>query len=273
MPRETCVLDIETVPDAGAARRALDEEGLTDAEAVERLRAQALEKTGGRSDFLHPVFHRVVAISYAWLRHERAEEGGGELVLDTIRSAGRPDDDEKALLAGFFGMIEKRRPRLVTFNGRGFDLPVLKLRAMAHGLSCPAWFSAGDKPWQGYTKRYDLDFHLDLMEALTDFGAIGRMRLHEVAAVFGVPGKLGTSGEDVEALVAAGRIEEVRAYCETDVCTTLLVFLRWARFTGELGEGAWARALEGLRNHLEAEREARPHLGAFLDAWRALAAA
>ena len=272
MPKETFVLDIETVPDAKAASRALGED-LTEDEAIARLRAQVREKTGGRSDFLHPVFHRVVAISYAWLRHERAEEGGRELVLVRIGSGGEAASDERALLEGFFGMIEARSPRLVTFNGRGFDIPVLKLRAMAHGLSCPAWFSAGESRWEGYTSRYDDTYHLDLMDALTDAGAARRVSLHEVAAAFGIPGKLGTSGEDVEALVAAGKLEEVRAYCETDVCTTLLVFLRWAHFTGELGEGAYARALAGLRNYLAAEREARPHLGAFLDAWQELAAA
>ncbi|RME86364.1 MAG: hypothetical protein D6771_02010 [Zetaproteobacteria bacterium] len=267
--RSICVFDIETVPDPEAARRLLRDESLETHAAGEALRGYFAEITGGRNDFPRQPFHRVVAISYAWLRREPAEEGGWEPVLLGIGSIGTPEDDERALLEAFFGAIAERRPQLVTYNGRGFDLPVLKLRAMAHRLSCPEWFTTGDR-WQNYDARYDSRYHLDLAEVLSDFGAAARCRLDEIAAAFGVPGKLGVEGGDVEKMFLNGEIEAIRAYCETDVCTTLLVALRWWRFTGEVGEGAYQRAEAGLRNYLAQEAETQPHLGAFLARWEEL---
>lgn len=268
MPRDVIVFDIETVVDADAARRLLREPELTDAEARDALARYFLDKTDGRNEFARQPFHQVVAISYALLVRETGEEGP-ELVLRRVGSGGEPDSDERELLAGFFGMIERRTPQLVSFNGRGFDIPVLKYRAMVHELSCPRWFSAGDR-WNNYDARYSEDYHLDLLEALSDFGASARCSMDEVAAAFAVPGKLDTAGDDVRALFEAGEIEAIRNYCETDVLTTLLIFLRRERFAGRLSEGAYARALLGVRNYLEAEAERRPHLGRFLEAWERL---
>jgi len=270
MPRDVFIFDIETVPDARAARRLLRKPELSDAEARDALAAYFLEKTDGRNDFPRQPFHQIVAISYAQLAFEPGEEGG-EMVIRRIASGGDPQSSERDLLTGFLGLIDKRAPRLVSFNGRGFDIPVIKYRAMAHGLSCPRWFSEGDR-WNSYDSRYSGEYHLDLLEVFSDYGASARCSMDEVAASFAVPGKLDTAGGDVRELFEAGDIDAIRNYCETDVCTTLLLFLRWQRFKGALSEGALARLELGLENYLEAEDEARPHLTAFLDAWRALRA-
>ena len=268
MPRDVFIFDIETVPDADAARRLLRESRLSDAEARDALAAYFLEKTDGRNDFPRQPFHQVAAISYAQLVFEPGEEGG-EMVIRRIASGGEPASGERELLEGFLGLIDKRAPRLVSFNGRGFDIPVIKYRAMAHGLSCPRWFSEGDR-WNSYDSRYSGEYHLDLLEVFSDYGASARCSMDEVAASFAIPGKLDTAGDDVRALFEAGEIQAIRDYCETDVCTTLLLFLRWQRFNGALSEGALARLELGLENYLETEGEARPHLARFLDAWRAL---
>ncbi len=268
MRRDVFVFDIETVVDADAARRLLRRPELTDPEAREALAAWFLDKTDGRNDFARQPFHQVVAISYAHLVREPGEQGG-ELVIRRLASGGDASCDERTLLEGFFGLIEQRAPQLVTYNGRGFDVPVLKYRAMAHRLACPRWFSEGDK-WNNYDARYSETYHLDLMEALSDFGASARCSMDEIAAAFNIPGKLDTAGDDVRALFEAGEIDAIRNYCETDVLTTLLIFLRRQRFTGQLAEGAWLRAEEGLRNYLGAEAAERPHLARFLEAWHAL---
>lgn len=207
----------------------------------------------------------MAAISYAQLVFEPGEEGP-ELVIRRVASGGDARSSERDLLEGFFGLIDKRAPRLVSFNGRGFDIPVLKYRAMAHGLSCPRWFNEGDK-WNSYDSRYSTEYHVDLLEVLSDHGASARCSMHEVACAFGIPGKLETAGDDVRGMFEAGQIEAIRNYCETDVCTTLLLFLRWQLFTGALGSGAYARSILGLRHYLESESETRPHLGEFLAAW------
>ncbi len=265
MRRDVIVFDIETVPDASAARRLLGGDALTDAEARDALEDYFLEKTGGKNTFPRQPFHQVVAISYAHLLYEPGE-AGPEMVIRRIASGGKPKSSERELLEGFFGLIEKRAPRLVSFNGRGFDAPVLKYRGMAHQIACPRWFSEGDR-WNSYDARYSNEYHLDLMEVFSDYGASARCSMHEVATVFGIPGKLDTAGDDVRGLFEAGKIEAIRNYCETDVCTTLLLFLRWQLFNGALSKGAYARVIPGLRNYLETEAASRPHLARFLEAW------
>jgi len=265
MRRDVIVFDIETVPDASAARRLLGLYDLKDAEARDALSDYFLEKTEGRNDFPRQPFHQVAAISYAQLVFEPGEEGP-ELVIRRIGSGGDVKSSERDLLEGFFGLIDKRAPRLVSFNGRGFDVPVLKYRAMVHGLSCPRWFSEGDR-WNSYDSRYSHEYHVDLLEVLSDYGASARCSMHEVATAFGIPGKLETAGDDVRGMFEAGQIEAIRNYCETDVCTTLLLFLRRQLFTGALSAGAYARSILGLRHYLESESAERPHLGEFLAAW------
>jgi len=265
MRRDVIVFDIETVVDADAARRVLRLPELTDTEARDALCDYFLEKTDGRNDFPRQPFHQVVAISYGHLIREPGEDGS-ELVIRQLATGGDKNSSEKALLEAFFHLIETRAPQLVSFNGRGFDIPVLKYRAMAHGLSCPRWFTQGDK-WHNYDTRYSPEYHCDLLEILSDFGASARCSMDEVAAVFGVPGKLDTAGDNVRDMFEAGQIESIRHYCETDVITTMLIFLRHQLFSGALGEGAYARTILGIRNYLEAESEPRPYLTGYISAW------
>ena len=265
MRRDTIIFDIETIPDADASRRLLGKPELDDMAARDALADYFIEKTNGKNDFPRQPFHQVVAISYIHLIQEPGEEGM-EMVVRQIASGGEVDSSEEELLHGFFTLIETRAPRLVSFNGRGFDIPVLKYRAMVHGMSCPRWFSEGDR-WNNYDARYSTAYHVDLLEVLSDFGASARCSMHEVATAFGFPGKLDTAGDDVRAMFESGDVQGIRNYCETDVCTTLLIFLRWQLFNGALNEGAYARAVLGLQNYISHEAEKRPHLGEFLKAW------
>jgi len=267
--RDVIVFDIETVVDADSARRILRLPDLNDFEARDTLADYFLEKTDGRNDFPRQPFHQVVAISYGHLIHEPGEQGG-ELVMRRLATGGDAGSSEREMLEGFFHLIETRAPQLVTFNGRGFDVPVLKYRAMAHGLACPRWFTQGDK-WNGYDSRYSKEYHCDLLEVLSDFGASARCSMDEVAAVFNVPGKLATAGDNVREMFEAGQIDAIRNYCESDVLSTMLIFLRHQLFSGALGEAAYARTLIGIRNYLETESQSRPHLAEYLQAWDELA--
>ncbi|MDQ6955069.1 MAG: 3'-5' exonuclease [Mariprofundaceae bacterium] len=267
MRRDTIVFDIETISDAAASRRLLNQPELSDIAARDALTDYFIKKTNGRNDFPRQPFHQVVAISYIHLIHEPGEYGM-ELIIRRIASGGEADSSEEELLHGFFTLIETRAPRLVSFNGRGFDVPVLKYRAMVHGMACPRWFHEGDK-WNNYDSRYSNIYHVDLLEVLSDFGASARCSMHEVATALGFPGKLSTSGDDVRSMFESGDIMAIRNYCETDVCTTLLIFLRWQLFNGSLHEGAYARTVLGLQNYMLTESEDRPYLAEFLTAWDA----
>lgn len=265
MRRDVIMFDIETVVDADASRRLMRQPAFNDVEARDALSDYFLDKTDGRNDFARQPFHQVVAISYAHLIREPGDEGS-ELLIRRLATGGDKNSSELEILEGFFHLIETRAPQLVSFNGRGFDVPVLKYRAMKHGLSCPRWFNQGDK-WNNYDARYSQEYHIDLLEVLSDHGASARCSMDEVAAAFGVPGKLDTAGDNVREMYETGQIAAIRNYCETDVCTTLLIFLRQQLFTGALSEGAYARAILGVRNYLEAESETRPHLAEYLQAW------
>jgi len=265
MARDTLVFDIQTVPDTEAARHLLEHPEFSDAEACEALSNYFSEKQGGGNDFLRAPFHQVVSISYAYLMCER-DEDGLNWVLKRIASGGTEESSEKELLEGFFHLIETRSPRLVSFNGRSFALPVLKYRAMKYGLSCPRWFSTGDR-WNNYDARYSTMYHVDLLEVLSDYGASTRCSMNEIAAALNLPLKLERLDSHVEGLIAPSDLSVIRGYGETDVCSMLLIFLRWELFQGVLNDAAYANLMQTIRNYLSIESEEREYFGSFLMMW------
>lgn len=219
--------------------------------------------------FPPPAWHRVVAISVVEARISR-DAAGERYEFVSCRSGGDADWPERRLIGGFWRLLAARPSRLVTWNGRAFDLPVLCARSMVHGLAAVPFFRSGDR-WCSYRTRYRPDWHCDLMDQLCEHGAAVRMRLDDVARSIGLPGKIGGHGSEVAAMVSEGRIEDVRAYCEGDVLNTAGVYLRWVLLTGVTDHHGYHAAVESLRALLRAQRDARPHFGAFLDTWCAAA--
>jgi len=261
------IFDIETVPDIDAVPNLVGADVGPDPEARrEALEAYHLEATGGQNAFPRQPFHKVVAISYLTAEIER--EGVFEnYYLKDLRSGGDAKSSERELVAGFYQWVDKKHPRLVSYNGRGFDVPVLRHRAMVHGVTAHAYHDTSNK-WENYTSRYAQDFHCDLQEALTDFGAASRaLKLNEVCAVLGFPGKFGVDGSQVAPMFDEGRVDEIRDYCETDVLNTYLVYLRYQLTRGRVSKDGYNRAVADVIALIEAERDARPHLGQFLEAW------
>ena len=239
------VLDIETVPD------------------TEQVPA------GWPSEkFPKAAWHKVVAVSFVEAAIARDAATGTEAYrVRSCRSGGEPGWDEERLLRAFWKFFAAGRYRVVTWNGRSFDLPTLLLRSMMHGIAVPSWYRRGTK-WDGYGHRYAVDWHSDLMEVLAEFGACARLTLEEAAGLLALPGKMGEHGSEVAALIARGEIGRVRAYCETDCLNLFVVYLRWAHLTGRTSSEAHDAAVDGLIRYLGAERAGRPHLGGFVDAWR-----
>ena len=239
------VLDIETVPD------------------TEQVPA------GWPSEkFPKAAWHKVVAVSFVEAAIARDAATVTEAYrVRSCRSGGEPGWDEERLLRAFWKFFAAGRYRVVTWNGRSFDLPTLLLRSMMHGIAVPSWYRRGTK-WDGYGHRYAVDWHADLMEAMAEFGACARLTLEEAAGLLALPGKMGEHGSEVAALIARGEIGRVRAYCETDCLNLFVVYLRWAHLTGRTSSEAHDAAVDGLIRYLGAERAGRPHLGGFVDAWR-----
>jgi predicted PolB exonuclease-like 3'-5' exonuclease len=261
------VFDIETVPDAGVAKALTNCDSDNVQELREALSQYHLDITDGRNDFPRQPFHKIVAISF--LEAEIERDGQHErYLLKELRSGGEAEFDEESLVKGVFHYLQKLRPRLVSFNGRNFDLPVMKFRAMKYGVSAPWLYRSGDK-WNSYQSRYSSDWHCDLLDVLKDHGAMqGGLKMNEIGTVLGLPGKLGVDGSMVAGLYDEGEVEAIRNYCETDVLNTYLIYLHWQHHCGVLPAADFARAVQDVLVYIQAEEEARPHLGEFFTAWQ-----
>jgi len=249
--------DIETIPDVEFGRRLWGLDELSDADVGTAMGFLRQQKTG--SDFLPLHMHRVVAISVAF------RSGDGFRVW----SLGDRDADEAEIIRRFFDGIDKYTPELVSWNGGGFDLPVLHYRALKHGIQAPRYWETGDDDksfkWNNYQNRYHWR-HLDLMDVLSAFQARARASLEEVALLLGFPGKLGMSGDKVWQCWLDGGIDQIRNYCETDVLNTYLVYLRFEFMRGNLDQAALDREFGLVRETIGAMGAS--HLDEFLAAWR-----
>ncbi|MGA9032599.1 MAG: 3'-5' exonuclease [Sulfuricaulis sp.] len=250
--------DIETIPDVETGRQLHGLDGLSDKDVAQVMFAKRREQTG-ESDFLRHHLHRVAAIS-AVLR-----------TGDSLRvwSLGEPDSSEAELIQRFFDGIEKYTPVLVSWNGSGFDLPVLHYRSLKHGIAASRYWDTGDNDrdfkWNNYLSRFHAR-HTDLMDVLSAYQPRATAPLDEIAQLLGFPGKLGRHGSEVWSQFQAGKIGEIRDYCETDALNTYLIYLRFELIRGNLDESGWKRETDLVRKTL---RDAgKPHLHAFLDAWK-----
>jgi hypothetical protein len=254
------VFDIETVPDVELGRRLYSLQGLDDAAVAKAMFAQQRASTG--AEFLPHLQQRVVAISCVLRAREQL----------TVWSLGDLNSSEAELLARFFDGIEKYLPELVSWNGGGFDLPVLHYRSLKAAVQAPRYWEVGDEDtafrYNNYLSRYHWR-HLDLMDVLSGFQPRARAKLADVAALLGFPGKLGFSGDQVWDAYLAGELQAVRHYCETDALNTYLIYLRFQFLRARLDRTALEAELERLRAFLRASPEA--HHAQFLKAWETAA--
>jgi predicted PolB exonuclease-like 3'-5' exonuclease len=260
------VFDIETVPDLEAARNLLGDK-IAEGDLRQALVDYHLEVTAGKNDFIRQLFHKVVAISFLEAEIHKDEEGYEYYVLKDIRSGGKVDSSERELIQGLFHYLSTLKPRFVSFNGKTFDMPVLKYRAMKHQVSARWLYHSGDK-WNNYNQRYSADWHCDLLEVLSDYGQSARVRMMEVCALLGLPGKIDVDGSKVEDLYNQGKVQEIRDYCELDVINTYLLYLRHMHHTGSLKTDAYNIAVEDLEAFLEAHAGERENFSLFLESWK-----
>jgi hypothetical protein len=255
------VFDIETVPDIAGGRRLYNLDGLSDEDAVRAMQTLRRQETGGR-EFLRHHMHRVVAISVIF-RHPRLEEGV------KVWSLGEGDSTEAELIQHFFDGLERYTPTLVSWNGSGFDLPVLNYRALINQVVATRYWEEGDGDrefrFNNYLNRFHKR-HTDLMDVLSGYQGGAFAPLDEIAALVGLPGKMGMDGSQVLDAWLAGDVEGIRNYCETDVVNTYGVYLHWLLNAGHLTPDELAAELDLLDTYLAGSGQA--HLEAFRRAWR-----
>jgi predicted PolB exonuclease-like 3'-5' exonuclease len=248
------VVDTESVPDGkllSAVKYA--GENLTMEEAVERAQAEARGQRGG--DFVPVSFHVPVAACMVRV--------GPDFALLGFKCLDEPQFRPREIVNQFWFGVSHYHSRdgakVVTFNGRGFDMPLMELSAFRYGVSAGDYFRASRNRFNG---------PIDLMDWLTNFGA-GRLAggLNLLAKMLGKPGKMGVSGEKVYRMYREGRLQEINDYCLCDALDTYFVFLRTRVLTGDLTPEQEAALVARARELLRAKSAEVPALARYLDHW------
>jgi predicted PolB exonuclease-like 3'-5' exonuclease len=250
------VFDIETIPDIDGCRRLYDLHGLSDddvAKAVFHKRRQQ-----ANTEFLRHHLHRVVAISAVLRTSDQFK----------VWSLGDLESTEQDLLERFYSGIDRYTPRLVSWNGGGFDLPVIHYRSLLYPINAERYWENGANDssyrYNNYLSRFH-DRHTDLMDVLAAYQPRASAPLDEIAGLCGFPGKMGMNGSKVWDNYAQGNIKTIRDYCETDVLNTFLVYLNYQRNRGILDQIQYQSECQLVRRSLI--ESGHPHLVEFEKAW------
>jgi hypothetical protein len=254
------VFDIESIPDIAGLRALRGEsDEASDEQVYEAWLAERKEK--GQSDFMPLHLQRVLCISVVF----RNSEG-----LRIHSFVDRDDQSEGKVVQTFFHAVEKHMPQLVSWNGSGFDLPVLHYRGLRHGVEASKYWDMGEDDrefkWNNYISRYHMR-HLDLMDLLAMYSPKNNAPLDAMAKLCGFPGKLGMDGSQVYAQYLAGQTDDVRRYCETDVMNTYLVYCRFQKMRGGLTEAEYEQEIALVKETLGQLAPMESHWDEYLKAW------
>lgn len=272
---ETWVFDCEWVPDPMVGRNLYNlEESLSDAEVIQKMR----EKGGATEEipkpFLKLVLCKIVSIS-AVIRKVKVNGETSIHLLSLPKDVNdREQISEKNIVETFLKAIGGKKPQLVGYNSIGSDLRILLQRALVHGLQVPSFFERPDKPWidePNYIDNVSTDWNVDLMKIIGGFGK-SNPSLNELAVACGIPGKFHTDGMEVAEIWLDGRLKQIVNYCEYDVLTTYLIWLRMVHLVGLLDAEQYEseqKSLEDLIKDLVKNSE-NIHLKDYLDEWRKL---
>jgi predicted PolB exonuclease-like 3'-5' exonuclease len=254
------VFDVESAADGKlVAEIRYPEEHLEPAEAIARYRQQRLQETG--SEFIPHTFQFPISIVVAKI--------DAQFRLIDLVALDEPRFRPHIITEYFWrGWERYGRPTLVSFNGRGFDIPLLELAAFRYGISVPAWFDTDGKTWNQPRNRYNTHSHLDLQELLVNFGAVrfsGGLNL--AASLLGKPGKMELNGNMVQQLYDEGKRHEISQYCRCDVLDTYFVFLRSQVLTGTLVRDREEQLVAETKSWLLDRADEVPAFATYLDHW------
>lgn len=254
------VFDIESVADGDLISSIrYPGEGLSAEQAVARYRAELMEKY--ETDFIPYTFQVPVSVV--------AAKVSAEFELLDLVALDEPEFRSHVITENFWrGWEAYKRPTLVSFNGRTFDLPLMELAAFRFGLSLPGWFNLGAKSYEQSRNRYNNDVHLDMYDILTNFGATrfnGGLNL--VATLLGKPGKMDVKGYMVQDMHDEGRFAEINDYCRCDVLDTYFVFLRTRVLLGQLTLEREQELVSLTRQWLADQAGETPAFATYLEQW------
>ena len=269
-----CVFDCESVPDTELLRDIYGYGG-SDLEVCES--AFEAQKEASGSTFLPIAFHKIISISALicddFGRFVKAGNFGdlskdsgnssanqGESHKDSNADSPYPPKDEREILSEFLRYLNKNNPKLVSFNGRNFDLPAIMIRALKYNLNAESYFECDNakhnkNKWENYRARYSENFHIDLLDALSSFGAARGIKLDVVCKMAGIVGKFDTSGDDVYKLYYAGEFRKIDEYCQSDVLNTYWLYLKYQLLQGKIALFEYADLLNIFLEKMPKDRD------------------
>lgn len=248
------VFDTESIPDGRLLNMVkYPDLNLSEAEAIEKARQEARETSFSGSDFIPYTFQLPVAVCVARV--------GTDFGLQAVACLDAPLYRTREMVKKFWhGLSFYTKCKLVTFNGRTFDLPLLEMAAFRYGLTARDYFQRG-------RNRYNGD--LDLMDWMSNYGACrinGGLDL--LAKLLGKPGKLEVAGDQVFEMHRAGKFQEINDYCMFDTLDTYFVFLRTRVLTGDLTNEQEASLIERAKRTISQQSADLPALKTYLANWR-----
>jgi predicted PolB exonuclease-like 3'-5' exonuclease len=256
------IMDIETVTDGRLLQkiRYPEKPELTPQEAIKIHRAELMEKNG--TDFIPHTFQLPVSVAVAKVASDHSLLG--------LATLDRPRLRPQVITRQFWrGYEQYGNPTLVTFNGRGFDLPVLEMASFRYGIPLPGWFKTNAKQWEDPRNRYNSTAHLDLQDVFTNFGAARQSGgLNLLAQLMGKPGKMDTKGAMVQDLYDAGEHLRIDDYCQCDCLDTYFVFLRLRVLQGLLSLEDERRRVESAYDLIVTLAKEQPALQEYLKQFR-----
>ncbi|MDD3587586.1 MAG: 3'-5' exonuclease [Thermoguttaceae bacterium] len=262
-PREEVrylVFDIESVADAGLIAQIRHQgEDIDPADALAQYRNELLETKG--TDFVPYTFQVPISLALAKVAEDyslrdlkclKVEEGGPAAICEKFWN----------------GWMYYQKPTFITFNGRGFDIPLMELTAFRYGIPIAEWLAWGGKQFDQPRYRFSQNSHLDLCEYMSNFGSVqitGGLNL--LSKILHKPGKMDTKGEMVQDMYDAGQLATIHDYCKCDVLDTYFVFLRTMLLTGRISAIQEKDLIESTRNWLKERVEKEPVFAHYLKVW------
>ena len=282
------VFDIETIPDVSLACKLCngmsknpenETEGIYTEDEIDKLSIFEKEdlmiryhKEKHNNEFLRQPFHKISCISFLIAEIEYNDFGKEKYVFKKLESCSCFENvkeekteyscangDERRVIKYIWNVLERYKPRIVSFNGKIFDINVLKCKALKYGIDCGWYFEYGGK-WDGYEYPY-ANSHFDVL------GKYGAYNLHEMCIMLNIPCKLGIDGSRVSSLYYDEKYREICEYCETDVLATYLIYLRMALAQGVLDRKEYNKCIVDIENDLIKKQDKKKGLKDFLDAW------
>jgi predicted PolB exonuclease-like 3'-5' exonuclease len=252
---------LKTIPDIDGCRKLYDLHGLSDddvAKAVFHKRRQE-----ANTELLRHHLHKVIAISAVLRTGDQFK----------VWSLGTVESNEQDLLQRFYSGLARYTPKLVSWGGVGFDLPVIHYRSLLYPVNADQYWQIGqsDNSFQNdnYPSRYN-DRHTDLMDLLSGFQTSASAPLNEIATLCGFPGHMVDMGDintnqQIWDSYQASGVKDIRDACETEVLNTYLVYLNLQRNRGVIDEAQYDTECRMVRENLIASDQ--PHLISFEKAW------